>query len=66
MAESSFKRNRFFGLPSWPFGVSVPISIKPKPKLDSSLYKIASLSNPASPTGFLNFNQTLRFLIAYH
>jgi hypothetical protein len=35
--------------------------------LDSSLYKMASLSNPAaSPTGFLNFNQTLRFLIAYH
>jgi hypothetical protein len=29
IAESSFKRNSFFRLPSWPFGVKVPISIKP-------------------------------------
>ncbi|MDA9679473.1 dihydroorotate dehydrogenase (quinone), partial [Flavobacteriaceae bacterium] len=35
-------------------GVSVPISINPKPKLDSSLYSLASLSKPAAkPTGFL-------------
>ena len=58
IALSSFKRNkRFFGFPSCAFGVSVPISIKPKPKLDNSLYKTAFLSKPAAkPTGFLNFS----------
>ena len=57
MALSSFKRNnRFLGLPSCPFGVRVPISIKPNPKSDSSRYNLASLSKPAAkPTGFLNF-----------
>ncbi len=58
IAWSFFKRNNLFlGLPSWPLGVNVPISIKPKPKLESSLYNFASLSKPAAkPTGFLNFN----------
>jgi hypothetical protein len=41
MAESSFKRNNRFWVTVLAFGVSVPISIKPKPKLDSSLYKMA-------------------------
>ena len=52
--SSSIRRNiRFFGFPSCATGVSVPISIKPKPKLANSLYNLASLSNPAaSPTGF--------------
>jgi hypothetical protein len=45
--------NLFFGLPSWAFGVTVPISIKPKPKVENSLYKRAFLSKPAAkPTGF--------------
>jgi hypothetical protein len=33
MAESSFKRNNRFWVTVLAFGVSVPISIKPKPKL---------------------------------
>ena len=54
--ESSTRRkSRFFGFPDWGLGVTVPISIKPKPKLLSSLYNSAFLSNPAAkPTGFLN------------
>ncbi len=48
---------RFFGLPAWALGVTVPISIKPKPKFASSLYSTAFLSNPAAkPTGFLKRN----------
>jgi hypothetical protein len=57
MAESSFKRNNRFWVTVLAFGVSVPISIKPKPKLDSSLYKMASLSNQLQVLlDFLNFN----------
>ena len=57
IALFDFRRNkRFFGFPSCGFGVKVPISIKPNPKLESSLYSFASLSKPAAnPTGFLNF-----------
>ena len=58
IAESSFSlNNRFFGFPSCPTGVRVPISIKPKPKFDNSSYNLASLSKPAAnPTGFLNLS----------
>ena len=51
------KRNiRGFGLPSCANGVMVPISMKPNPKFESSLYNLASLSKPAAkPTGFGNF-----------
>ena len=46
----------FFLFPGCGWGVTVPISIKPNPKLDSSLKSSAFLSNPAaSPTGFGNF-----------
>jgi hypothetical protein len=49
--------NLFLALPGWGLGVKVPISMKPNPKSLSSLYNLASLSNPAaSPTGLLNFN----------
>ena len=56
MALSSFKRNNLFlGFPICPFGVTVPISIKPNPKLDSSLKRSAFLSKPAArPTGLGN------------
>ena len=51
LSSLSLKR-RGFGLPSCGLGVTVPISIKPKPKLASSLYSLASLSKPAArPTG---------------
>ena len=47
------RKRRFLGFPSWGFGVRVPISIKPNPKLESSLYSLASLSKPAArPIGF--------------
>ena len=48
--------NLFLGFPDCAFGVTVPISTKPKPKSANSLYKTAFLSKPAAkPTGFLNF-----------
>ncbi len=55
---SSFNlKSLFLGLPTCPFGVTVPISIKPKPKFANSLYKTAFLSKPAAkPTGFLKVN----------
>ena len=58
MPLSSLRRNNLFlGFPSWPKGVVVPISIKPKPKFASSLYKTAFLSKPAArPTGLENFS----------
>jgi len=54
MPLSSLSLNSLcFGFPTCPFGVTVPISIKPKPKFESSLYSTAFLSNPAAkPTGF--------------
>jgi hypothetical protein len=54
---SSGKRNkRGLSFPGWALGVSVPISIKPKPNAESSSNIFASLSKPAaSPTGFGNF-----------
>lgn len=57
IAESSFSRKSLFlGFPSCAFGVGVPISIKPKPRSESSENIFASFSNPAArPTGFLNF-----------
>ena len=57
MAWSSLRRNNLFlGFPACPFGVSVPISINPNPKLDNCLYKTAFLSKPAArPTGLGNF-----------
>ncbi len=56
--SSSVMRNkRGLGLPICGFGVSVPISINPNPKLANSLNHRASLSNPAAkPTGFLKVN----------
>ena len=57
-ASSWGRRNRRgWGLPSCPFGVSVPISINPKPSKAISSMRSASLSNPAAkPTGLVNFN----------
>ena len=54
MAVSSFSLNNlFFGFPSWGFGVTVPISIKPNPNFSNSEIWVAFLSNPAAiPTGF--------------
>ena len=40
-------------MPFWGFGVTVPISIKPKPKFSNSEICVAFLSKPAAiPTGF--------------
>ena len=55
--SSISRKSRFLGFPGCGLGVMVPISIKPKPKLDSSWYKVASLSKPAAnPIGFLKCN----------
>ena len=63
MALSFFNlKSLFLGFPSCAFGVNVPISINPNPKLLSSLNNLASLSKPAAkPTGFLNFNPKSSF-----
>ena len=55
--ESSFNlKILFFSFPGCDLGVTVPISIKPNPKFDSSLNNSAFLSNPAaSPMGLGNF-----------
>ncbi len=45
-------KSLFLGLPDCDFGVTVPISIKPKPKLENWLINLAFLSKPAAkPTG---------------
>jgi hypothetical protein len=56
MALSFFNRNNLgFSLPFCGFGVTVPISINPKPKHESSSMKDAFLSKPAAkPIGFGN------------
>ena len=52
-SSSTSLNNRYFGLPFWDFGVTVPTSINPKPKFDNSLKSFASLSKPAAkPIGF--------------
>ena len=53
--SSNNLNNRFLGFPSCGFGVTVPISIKPNPKLENSLINFAFLSRPAArPTGLGN------------
>jgi hypothetical protein len=50
-------KSLFFGLPFWGFGVTVPISIKPKPKFANSEICVAFLSNPAAiPIGLGKVN----------
>ena len=45
-------KSLFLGLPDCGFGVTVPISINPKPKLENWLINLAFLSKPAAkPTG---------------
>ncbi|MNN62736.1 hypothetical protein D3C81_1780620 [compost metagenome] len=52
-ASSGSRRNRRgLSLPGWPFGVTVPTSIKPKPMDENPPTASAFLSRPAaSPTG---------------
>ena len=60
----SFSNLKILGLgfPNCLFGVIVPTSTKPNPRLNNELYTSALLSNPAaSPMGF--FNSLLNKLI---
>ena len=54
MALACGRRNRRgFGLPGWGSGVTVPISMKPKPSAASPSMQSPFLSSPAArPTGF--------------
>ena len=56
IALSSGNRNTLgFSFPGWGFGVTEPISIKPKPISVSPVTASACLSNPAAiPIGFGN------------
>ena len=63
MSALSFDKRKSLGLsfPFWGNGVTVPISIKPKPNVVSSVRYMAFLSKPAaSPTGFLRVSQKLQ------
>ena len=55
-SSSSSLKTLGLGLPNWGFGVIVPTSTKPNPRLKRGLYTSAFLSNPAAtPIGEDNF-----------
>ena len=47
-SSSSSLKTLGLGLPNWGFGVIVPTSTKPNPRLNRGLYTSAFLSNPAA------------------
>ena len=59
IALSSLRRKTLgFSFPYWYFGVTVPASINPKPRLSKGLITSAFLSNPAAkPKGLLKSNR---------
>ena len=55
-SSSTKRKRRLGGFPGWGLGVTVPISIKPNPKEESSEKSSAFLSSPAAkPTELGNF-----------
>ena len=55
-SSSSSLKTLGLGFPNWGFGVIVPTSTKPNPRLNRGLYTSAFLSNPAAtPIGEGNF-----------
>ena len=55
-SSSSSLKTLGLGLPNWGFGVIVPTSTKPNPRLNRGLYTSAFLSKPAAtPIGEDNF-----------